>query len=67
MKKRITCLTVVLNLTADEDVQNHNLCHLICHFLKEFYQSLEIWGYNDETMEVGWLLGNLISKSLSAC
>ena len=36
-------------------------------FLSDFYHSVEVWGWDKEIMEVGWLIGNLIGKSLAMC
>lgn len=62
---RVTCLTLVSNLLADSETNNQPIFGPVCQFLKDVYFSLELWGVDEETIEVGWLVGNLIGKEVA--
>jgi len=47
---------------ADGAVENGPLCAEACILVRDVYDSLEIWGYDEETEEVGWLMGNLVGN-----
>jgi hypothetical protein len=64
---RVACLTLAINLAADTAVNSAGLCGSVCGFIRRVYHALDVWGCDHETMEVGWLIGNLIKDPLNDC
>lgn len=61
---RLACLNIILNLAADPLCPASLMLNQFIDHICYFYDSVETYGKDKETLEIGWIVGNFLTKPI---